>query len=613
MSDVLPFLDNFIANIKQTAGVPEDLQSKTTVWEALVNDFKFTLKTNDTEARQALAASFYGEALKKGINPNDVWNDLPKELQDAITYSPEELRANQNLVLAASGISIAAMLAGGVAALLGAPIAIPLAALGMGIAMIANVFTDVFHWGPQMADKNAADIKNILDGAETVGITEFGQFTSEDIRGLSIAYQNATIPGLKDPFSGTLYNIDVGGVGQALQALIGRLNAEGNVPSKKEVIALLRGWTLGSTDRSRGAAPVVVEKPKHYKAYYQFTPESRTVPEKGTKMFIGTVFSGRIAPIGSFTRHLDDRITSEADLLNDAKINLALWLSTFPGKLTFEIQLKNNPFDEQNVRHPGMWAVLSLYVNSRFGKRMFIDEVILGPIDPATYFPDNQRMLSVAQDLPEFADFENIKIPTSEVPAGSTPEVPSETSPEEVPQTPSTPEVPYVPPTPPPPPPEVPESVEITGSQLANDYNLFKEAYVLIYGAFGSYKEMTGETGFRAYWENRRPYNIWLDGLAQEYNDKKKTQMGEAATISFEGGFEGYAITEKQMSVNVDVLLVRAGPSTGYALAGSERLYLGDNFKAIGYVLGQEVSGENRWWVSEFGNYVWVGGTQEKP
>lgn len=67
------------------------------------------------------------------------------------------------------------------------------------------------------------------------------------------------------------------------------------------------------------------------------------------------------------------------------------------------------------------------------------------------------------------------------------------------------------------------------------------------------------------------------------------------------------------VTVNNGPLYVRSAPNTSASLAGSRTLQNGDTFVATSYVVGQNVSGENRWWVSQYGNYVWVGGTLQKP
>jgi ElaB/YqjD/DUF883 family membrane-anchored ribosome-binding protein len=58
---------------------------------------------------------------------------------------------------------------------------------------------------------------------------------------------------------------------------------------------------------------------------------------------------------------------------------------------------------------------------------------------------------------------------------------------------------------------------------------------------------------------------------------------------------------------------VRAEPNTSAPLAGSQVLSPGVKFEVKGWTYGECVEGECRWWVSKFGNYVWAGGTIEKP
>ncbi|MDD4375490.1 MAG: CHAP domain-containing protein [Clostridia bacterium] len=53
---------------------------------------------------------------------------------------------------------------------------------------------------------------------------------------------------------------------------------------------------------------------------------------------------------------------------------------------------------------------------------------------------------------------------------------------------------------------------------------------------------------------------------------------------------------------------VRKQPSLKAALSGSKVLYKGDKFEAVGIVNGDSVSGNNKWYHSKVGNYVWSGG-----
>ena len=56
-------------------------------------------------------------------------------------------------------------------------------------------------------------------------------------------------------------------------------------------------------------------------------------------------------------------------------------------------------------------------------------------------------------------------------------------------------------------------------------------------------------------------------------------------------------------------LNVRSAPNTSAALAGSQVLHAGDEFTATNEVTGESVNGNDLWWVSSAGNYVWSGGT----
>jgi hypothetical protein len=62
--------------------------------------------------------------------------------------------------------------------------------------------------------------------------------------------------------------------------------------------------------------------------------------------------------------------------------------------------------------------------------------------------------------------------------------------------------------------------------------------------------------------------------------------------------------------VDVTSLNVRSAPETSAPLAGSETLASGDEFTATTEVTGESVDGNDIWYVSSLGNYVWSGGTE---
>lgn len=127
---------------------------------------------------------------------------------------------------------------------------------------------------------------------------------------------------------------------------------------------------------------------------------TQTTKTAKPKVYVGTLLAGKIAPGKDLVRKLDDEITDEQDLINDAQINLTNWLMALPGKLTYEIQIKFNPFDENQVRKVGYWVTLALYVNNNLNKRLFIDEILLGPIDPVKYYPDQLVSKTLSVQIP---------------------------------------------------------------------------------------------------------------------------------------------------------------------------------------------------------------------
>ena len=66
--------------------------------------------------------------------------------------------------------------------------------------------------------------------------------------------------------------------------------------------------------------------------------------------------------------------------------------------------------------------------------------------------------------------------------------------------------------------------------------------------------------------------------------------------------------TEFKVRVDKKEANVRKQPNTNSALAGSKVLYKGDVFVAVGTVKGENVKGNDIWYKSKKGNYVWSGG-----
>jgi len=80
--------------------------------------------------------------------------------------------------------------------------------------------------------------------------------------------------------------------------------------------------------------------------------------------------------------------------------------------------------------------------------------------------------------------------------------------------------------------------------------------------------------------------------------------MVGGAAITAAAGFP------RTVTVNVDGLNIRSDPSTTHPAIGHYEA--NQTFTATNAVCGASVSGENHWWVTNSGTYVWSGGTSEK-
>lgn len=117
------------------------------------------------------------------------------------------------------------------------------------------------------------------------------------------------------------------------------------------------------------------------------------------KIYVGTLLGGRVAEGKDFHPIIDDEITDTQDLVEGAMANLVKFLPTMPSRMTWEIQVKNSPFDQDGVRQSGFWLTFSVYYVSRWNKRTFLDEFLLGPVNPARYPVLDRESVSVTTPL----------------------------------------------------------------------------------------------------------------------------------------------------------------------------------------------------------------------
>ena len=149
------------------------------------------------------------------------------------------------------------------------------------------------------------------------------------------------------------------------------------------------------------------------------TPKTRITMTKQSKpsLFIGTLFSQRVKTDAVFERKLDDQVTSQEDLRDDAQQNLNKWLASLPSRLFYTINVALNPFDENGIKQTGYWATLSIFGRRISGQTVPLDTILLGPVDPITYFPKPTETMAIQQELPELLsakEIAEIQFPTGE-------------------------------------------------------------------------------------------------------------------------------------------------------------------------------------------------------
>ena len=123
---------------------------------------------------------------------------------------------------------------------------------------------------------------------------------------------------------------------------------------------------------------------------------------------------------------------------------------------------------------------------------------------------------------------------------------------------------------------------------------------ILVYPA--TYSNEYGHLGF-----------IGSDGKYYDQNGIKHLEVGCRNTpLSNYTKILRYKYNPRfEVRVDKPKAMVRSGPSTAYGLSGSKELVRGNTFVATTRVLGQSVNGNNVWFRSYKGNYVWSGGLTE--
>jgi len=619
-----------------------------------INAASSTLNIDDDAARKVVAMNLYTQMHNNGIVPDDVWTRLPPDLRAVLKYGPADLKFNQTATKIKTFGTPAAILISVLAALglgISATVAIPagLVALVWYFNGLANDWNDVFHWGPQFQQQTAIELYKEAQKLDEVGLTDYGQFKMEEVDSLLTALQRAGVMTILNPVSAFTAILNRENLISALKDIISTLNADGTVPTKKQVLGILRGWIHAPQEGAAAGvailgptAGVALAGAAGYAAAAAVPRATQYVQVK-QKLFLGAIFGGSVANEINFARVVDDKITDEADLLNDAQVNLNKWLATLPGNLTYKINIKLNPVDENNVQKVGTWAVLSMYINNKYNKALFLDDVLLGPLDPLAYYPESYRTLSIAMNLPSTlkgGEVAVVKAPTGGIRVvdkqGNEITDIFETGVVSGP-TPGLLTAPGA---------QAPSAVAVVPTPLTTPASNITDVLPEFSSANGGAAMFIRPIG-GIYWEHKLvaknatedQYNAFIQrsgavsvNKINEFNpnlyaqsfDLSKAQVMRTNVVIPQVTVapappQAVAPTPpsptypRTVTVNVPVLFVRSEPKTSAPLTGSERLYAGNVFQTKGYIMGENVEGENRWWVSQYGNYVWVGGTKEKP
>lgn len=353
------------------------------------------------------------------------------------------------------------------------------------------------------------------------------------------------------------------------------------------------------------------------------------------KLFTGTFFSGKLGKFDEFVRQVDDRIDSFSDMIDDLEINLKRWYEKLPGMLNYDLVVVNQPKDELGMTKTGTWVVCNLYLTNSWHKRMLLENILLGPVDPAVYYPDTQTVYSINLSVPKILkpqDIEKLELPSGReytvdkdgnVVAGffggygtkiqggdvvGTANKIVEASKEIAKATEKAAEQKSA---------NVPAGhIEIPEGTQAIDKKTGGFLYSTGKGAILKESDILQRNGREidtygikyVFPAGYVPPTAQVAGASTQAPQTPAPATGATPPVS-----QGTNLVQpfpRTIVVRVNGLAVRSAPNTSAPLAGSQRLNSGDRFVATALVTGEMVEGVNLWWRSEFGNYVWSGGTQ---
>lgn len=614
---------------------------------------------NESESKGLVAYASQGYLENKGLGESELDRALAKQLdiigasqadKDSFTlflakYAPVIAPSAQlggGLVVASRAAAFArVVLAGGTLAtgfaamgpigIIGAAVA----ALGFILPSALNTANDYTAMQPTMMAGLLQKLREEQNKLSGIGITNYGSFTAADIDGLYQAFSKSGIQGYNDPLALQSRILTKENLLDTVKGIIGQLNTQGVSPTKADVLAVLSSWMLNEVS-SLPNREIAVPKTTTQTTSYTQTPKTRVSESKTAKpkLFTGIIYNGQVGKYEQFVRSVDDEITDDADLKTDVEVNLLKYISKIPNNLSYSIQIKNSPSDELGIPRSGTWCTLSIYLTNQFHKRVFIDEILLGPVDPFVYYPESQKVEQLQYEIPKLVKFDTLhpidtyrgqehivdtvgnvitdvlKDGTRQVAGVSVVAAPA-------------------------------QMVNTTGSaikpQIKIDSSFFLPTttnFQDLYRGVGNeiwviptVRTMltedeirkAGDLGAALPLAQKRLLEYGIDiekwprvpGIADIVTKAQREQTfhGDKSFAEFFGVSAPTAGFPKQVHVLAAKLNVRSQPTSQSATAGSMQLVKGDVFTAVTLVEGETVSGNNKWWKSSLGNFVWSGGT----
>lgn len=286
------------------------------------------------------------------------------------------------------------------------------------LGMIAQNIGDWIVYGPNMKANAQKTLEDLKARMEPKGITSYGQFTQGEVEALYNAYLNLGVVAIENPFKKISQPFTLENFKTLLQDMILDYNTKGIAPTKQEIVERV-GSFLTKKDATKISIPLTQEaKAEVEKAKNLATLRISETIKKKPKLFIGTILGGRVLAGTTFEPRESDLITNEADLRKAAENNLLAYIPTLPGRLRFDIEIRNNFIDREGTRRLGPVVVLIIYIFTTRGQRVKLDEIVLGKINPVIYYPTSDILQSTSLDLANAAQPEktfNIKMPSGEI------------------------------------------------------------------------------------------------------------------------------------------------------------------------------------------------------